>query len=85
MLLKYISQNMVKSEEKNSKLLKFNSCTWELKFNYLRQCVQMKSYVGDPVAIYLLKINNRNTRTRCEVCSKLTIKAPGVFIKFIFC
>ena len=45
----------------------------------------MKSYVGDPVAIYLLKINNRNTRTRCEVCSKLTIKAPGVFIKFIFC
>ena len=24
----------------------------------------------------LLKINNRNTRTRCEVCSKLTIKIP---------
>ena len=45
----------------------------------------MKSYVGDPVVIYLLKINNRNTRTRCEVSSKLTIKAPGVFIKFIFC
>ena len=26
--------------------------------------------------IYLLKVNNRNTRTRCEICSKLTIKIP---------
>ena len=24
--------------------------------------------------IYLFKYNNRNTRTRCEICSKLTIK-----------
>ena len=29
-----------------------------------------------PVDIYLLKVNNRNTRTRCEICSKLTIKTP---------
>ena len=28
----------------------------------------------DPAGIYLLKINKRNTRTRCEKCSKLTIK-----------
>ena len=33
----------------------------------------------------LLQINNRNTRKRCEICSKLTIKTPerrrsGVFI-----
>ena len=27
-----------------------------------------------PVNIYLFKINNRNTRKRCEICSKLTIK-----------
>ena len=41
-----------------------------------------------PISIYLLKVNNRNTRTRCEICSKLTIKTPkrrhwhrsGVFI-----
>ena len=26
-----------------------------------------------PVGIYLLKVNNRNTRTRCEICSKLII------------
>ena len=36
---------------------------------------------------YLLNVNYRNARTRCEVCSKLTIKIPernwsrcGVFI-----
>ena len=37
---------------------------------------------------YMFKVNNRNTRTRCEICSKLTIKTPerwqwrrsGVFI-----
>ena len=30
----------------------------------------------NPVGIYLLKVNNRNTRTRCEICSKLTIETP---------
>ena len=38
--------------------------------------------------IYLLKVNHRNTRIRCEICSKFTIKIPerrqrrcsGVFI-----
>ena len=29
-----------------------------------------------PVGIYLLKVNNRNTRTRCGICLKLTIKTP---------
>ena len=28
-----------------------------------------------PATIYLLKVNNRN-RTRCEICSELTIKTP---------
>ena len=30
----------------------------------------------NPAGIYLLKVNNRNTRTGCEICSKLTIKTP---------
>ena len=46
---------------------------------------QIRSF---PAGIYLLKVNNRNTRTRCEICSNLTIKTPewrqwrgsGVFI-----
>ena len=29
-----------------------------------------------PVGIYLLKGNNGNTKTRSEICSKLTIKIP---------
>ena len=38
-----------------------------------------------PAGFYLLKVNNRNTRARCEVCSTLTIKTPerrrsGAFI-----
>ena len=45
---------------------------------------------GDPAGIYLLKVSNRNTKTRFEICSKLTIKTPerrqwrrsGVFVNF---
>ena len=41
-----------------------------------------------PVGNYMFKVNKRNTRTRCEICSKLTIKTterrhwrrPGVFV-----
>ena len=29
-----------------------------------------------PVGYYMFKVNNRNTRTRCEICSELTIKIP---------
>ena len=31
---------------------------------------------NNPAGIYLLKVSNRNTRARCETCSKLTIKIP---------
>ena len=30
----------------------------------------------NPTDIYLFKFNNGNTRKRCEICSKLTIKTP---------
>ena len=38
-----------------------------------------------PADIYLLKVNNRNSRTRCEICSKLAIKIPehGVVLVFL--
>ena len=29
-----------------------------------------------PTGNYMFKVNNRNTRTRYEICSKLTIKTP---------
>ena len=33
-------------------------------------------FSGNPAGIYPLNFNNRNTRTRREICSKLTIKTP---------
>ena len=43
---------------------------------------------NNPAGNYMFKVNNRNTRATCEICSKLTIKTPerhqwrrsGVFI-----
>ena len=29
-----------------------------------------------PAGNCMFKVNSRNTRTRCEICSKLTIKTP---------
>ena len=50
-------------------ILKLNLCN---KGNPL-DCYFDKHIPGD---IYLLKVNNRNTRGRCEICSMLTIKTP---------
>ena len=57
---------------------------------HLILCISNFSVGGyvDAAGNYLFKVNNRNTRTRCEICSKLTIKTPerrhwrrsGVFI-----
>ena len=33
-------------------------------------------YNNDPANIYLVKVNNRNTRKSNKICSKLTIKTP---------
>ena len=46
----------------------------------------VRNYLSD--GCYMFKVNNRDTRTRCEICSKITIKTPeqrhwrrsGVFI-----
>ena len=29
-----------------------------------------------PASNFMFKLNNRNTRTKCEICSRLTIKTP---------
>ena len=34
---------------------------------------ETNAYLTD---IYYFKVNDINTRKRCEICSKLTIKAP---------
>ena len=42
--------------------------------------------INNPANIYLFKVNNKNTRKRCEICSKLTIKTSKLwyFGKFNF-
>ena len=45
-----------------------------LLVRFLRNYFQFFKTV--PVGIYLLKFINRNTRIKCEICSKLTIKTP---------
>ena len=54
----------------------------------LKLLVITKMHCSCPADIYPFKANNRNTRTGCEICSKLTIKSlerrnrrhSGVFI-----
>ena len=38
--------------------------------------IKCSSVIVVPAGNYMFKVNNRNTRTRCEICSKLTIKTP---------
>ena len=40
---------------------------------YEKQTMMLIFYI--PVGKYMLKVNT-NTRTKCEICSKLTIKTP---------
>ena len=41
--------------------------------NKIKPSIGLK-WKAPPASIYQLKVNNRNTRTGCEICSKLTIK-----------
>ena len=58
--------------------LQSNICSYKIgcsRFQFL--ATHMKCTIWKQVpSIYLLKVNNRNTRRRCEICSKLTMKTP---------
>ena len=43
---------------------------------YPSMVINKSNVFSFPVGIYLPKVNDRNTRTRCDICSKLTIKTP---------
>ena len=36
-----------------------------------------------PAGNYMFKVDNRNTRTRCEICSKLTIETLEQGVKYV--
>ena len=57
---------------------------WISNCNFLKG-MRLRKYLA---GIYMFKFNNRNTRTACEICSKLAIKATewrrSVFYIFHF-
>ena len=58
----------------------------EKSVTYARKGKQWKGdFLVNPAGIYLLKVNNRNTRTRCEICSKLIIKTPERRLASFWC
>ena len=44
--------------------------------NFLQDLILPHASFYYRVGNNMFKINNRNTRTRCEICLKLTIKTP---------
>ena len=40
----------------------------------IHQMVEKNTFY--PVGMYQLKVNNKKTKTRCKICSQLTIKTP---------
>ena len=50
---------------------------WQVQHHFAQlQKVSDFQFRINPAGNYMFKVNNRNTRTRCEICSKLTIKIP---------
>ena len=54
-----------------------------LRWNFFAKCSIIDVLQGPkftlrqiPANIYLFKFSSRNTRKRCEICPKLTIKTP---------
>ena len=67
---------------------RFLNCTDSIKSRKASHILCSSNFTVDEAGIYLLKFKSRNTRTRCEICSKLPIKIPerlhwrcsGIFI-----
>ena len=50
---------------------------WQQKMcHLLSEKSLINASTSNPANIYLFQVNNRNTKKRCEICTKLTIKAP---------
>ena len=43
---------------------------------YKNQVSYLTLFRALPANMFLFKVNNRNTKKRCEICSELTIKTP---------
>ena len=71
----------------NQKELRWSYFPWDFYENFQTRPFFGTPTVGKQTDIYLLTVNYRNTRTRREICWKLTLKIPerhwrcfGIFI-----
>ena len=62
----YISLNDIETKSSRNETLLGVILDNSLEFDF-----QIKSLCRNPAVNYIFKVNNRNTRTRCEICSKL--------------
>ena len=68
--------------------IRFESCSQPVGIWYSENFQQWTWLEKNQVGNCMFKVNNRSTKTRCKVCSKLTLKTPerhpwccsGVFI-----
>ena len=60
----------------------YSKCTVEINTTEARYLNNQIADIGTnelcniPAGNSMFKVNNRNTRTRCEICLKITIKIP---------
>ena len=84
-LCKYIAKVNIQVKNKNTRAI--SSITFRMlshfshvTFGYANNncMISITFYsAGHTANIYLFKVNGRNTRKRCEICSKLTIKTQN--------
>ena len=60
----------------NDKIFTINSVIFLSNCTMNKEQVEFEFLNCSQDGIYLFKVNNGNTRTMCEICSKLTIKTP---------
>ena len=85
---KKLKEKLQQTEQKEEKRLKkiknviFQINFWRIyifsKATYKYPSEPESTFIswGIPANIYIIKFDNRNTRKRCEIFSKLTIKTP---------
>ena len=54
-------------------------------FNHYATATQCNQPHYNATGNYMFKVINRDTKTKCEICSKLAIKTPERNIKIMYC
>ena len=81
-LMKKLMNKMfiTRSTSRLQQILITSTLSWQRSLSFRSQSIDLKGPAARnglsifPAIIYLFKINNRNIRKRCQICSKLTIK-----------